>query len=83
MTRTTSIAWTEKTWNPAVGCSLISPGCSHNCYAMVRAIARHGRAEDEAVSLRPVSCSGRRMRAARHMEAAPDRARETPKTDGF
>lgn len=33
MARTTSIEWTEHTWNPFVGCSIISPGCK-NCYAM-------------------------------------------------
>lgn len=26
------IEWTEKTWNPIVGCSKVSPGCA-NCYA--------------------------------------------------
>ena len=29
----TSIEWTEKTWNTIVGCSIVSPGCTH-CYAM-------------------------------------------------
>ena len=29
---TTSIEWTEVTWNPVTGCSKISPGCL-NCYA--------------------------------------------------
>lgn len=29
----TSIEWTEHTWNPIVGCSIVSPGCT-NCYAM-------------------------------------------------
>lgn len=29
----TSIEWATKTWNPIVGCSVISPGCT-NCYAM-------------------------------------------------
>jgi protein gp37 len=29
----TGISWTENTWNPVVGCSLASPGCT-NCYAM-------------------------------------------------
>ena len=29
----TSIEWTEKTWNPIAGCSVVSPGCT-NCYAM-------------------------------------------------
>lgn len=30
------IEWTEKTWNPIVGCSIVSPGCKH-CYAMIMA----------------------------------------------
>ncbi len=29
----TGIEWAEATWNPTVGCSLVSPGCT-NCYAM-------------------------------------------------
>ena len=29
----TKIEWTEQTWNPVVGCSVVSPGCTH-CYAM-------------------------------------------------
>jgi protein gp37 len=29
----TSIEWTDATWNPVSGCSIVSPGCS-NCYAM-------------------------------------------------
>ncbi len=29
----TGIEWTDATWNPTVGCSIISPGCT-NCYAM-------------------------------------------------
>ncbi|MGE3889438.1 MAG: DUF5131 family protein [Vicinamibacterales bacterium] len=33
MSATTSIEWTDKTWNPVRGCSVISPGCV-NCYAM-------------------------------------------------
>lgn len=28
-----AIEWTEATWNPLVGCSVVSPGCT-NCYAM-------------------------------------------------
>ncbi|HWT97504.1 MAG TPA: DUF5131 family protein [Terriglobales bacterium] len=28
-----SIEWTDETWNPIAGCSLMSPGCT-NCYAM-------------------------------------------------
>lgn len=33
MSENSSIEWTEATWNPVVGCSIISPGCT-NCYAM-------------------------------------------------
>lgn len=29
----TGIEWTDETWNPVVGCSVLSPGCT-NCYAM-------------------------------------------------
>ena len=29
----TSIQWTDETWNPLAGCSIVSPGCT-NCYAM-------------------------------------------------
>lgn len=29
----TSIEWTEQTWNPIAGCSVLSPGCKR-CYAM-------------------------------------------------
>ncbi|WP_054210626.1 DUF5131 family protein [Bosea vaviloviae] len=31
-----NIEWTEATWNPIVGCSVVSPGCT-NCYAMTMA----------------------------------------------
>lgn len=27
------IEWTERTWNPIAGCTILSPGCTH-CYAM-------------------------------------------------
>lgn len=32
MATTSKIEWTERTWNPAVGCTKISAGCKH-CYA--------------------------------------------------
>ncbi len=34
--RKTGITWTERTWNPAAGCSKVSPGCA-NCYAILDA----------------------------------------------
>lgn len=42
------IEWTEATWNPTVGCSVISPGCT-NCYAMKMA----ARLEAMATADRP------------------------------
>src|ERR1700731_4374669 len=33
MATNSKIEWTERTWNPVLGCSIVSPGC-HNCYAM-------------------------------------------------
>lgn len=36
MANMTGIQWTEETWNPVAGCSLVSPGCT-NCYAMKQA----------------------------------------------
>lgn len=32
MSETSSIEWTDATWNPVTGCTKISPGCK-NCYA--------------------------------------------------
>lgn len=33
MADNTAIEWTDATWNPVTGCSIVSPGCT-NCYAM-------------------------------------------------
>ncbi len=33
MADNSSIEWTEATWNPVAGCTILSPGCT-NCYAM-------------------------------------------------
>lgn len=30
---TTTIEWTDETWNPTTGCDRVSPGCDH-CYAL-------------------------------------------------
>jgi protein gp37 len=50
----TKIEWCEESWNPIVGCSLVSPGCT-NCYAMKQAarnvrmhFGQHARAGDGA-----------------------------------
>ena len=33
MSSLSSIEWTDATWNPVAGCTVLSPGCT-NCYAM-------------------------------------------------
>lgn len=33
MATNSAIEWTEATWNPVAGCTVLSPGCT-NCYAM-------------------------------------------------
>lgn len=42
----TSIEWTDATWNPVAGCSVISPGCT-NCYAMRMAARLEAMAVDK------------------------------------
>ena len=39
MAEHTHIEWTDATWNPITGCSIVSPGCT-NCYAMTLAGTR-------------------------------------------
>lgn len=38
----TPIEWTDATWNPVRGCSLVSAGCT-NCYAMCQAHRQSGK----------------------------------------
>lgn len=40
----TTIEWTNVTWNPVVGCSMVSAGCAH-CYAERMSVRLHGMAE--------------------------------------
>ncbi|OWK38543.1 DUF5131 family protein [Fimbriiglobus ruber] len=47
MATQSSIEWTETTWNPVYGCSILSPGC-HNCYAMSMARRLKGVAKAKA-----------------------------------
>jgi protein gp37 len=42
------IEWTEKTWNPIVGCSKCSPGCKF-CYAILEAIRKQHNEKYEGV----------------------------------
>lgn len=40
MSATTQISWTDRTWNPVVGCTKVSQGCKH-CYAKTLHDMRH------------------------------------------
>lgn len=44
MGETTSISWTDATWNPWTGCQKVSPGCD-GCYAEHLMERRYGRVE--------------------------------------
>lgn len=54
----TGISWTDSTWNPVVGCTIVSPGCT-NCYAMeqaariIRCSAGPGRATHYEGTVQP------------------------------
>jgi len=54
MSDKTGIEWTDATWNPFAGCSIVSPGCT-NCYAMTMAarIERMGTAPHYAGLTQP------------------------------
>jgi len=79
------IEWTEQTWNPIVGCSIVSPGCT-NCYAMRLAGTRldredgpaHYRGTTQASKAGPV-WTGKLARAPDHILTAPLR-RKKPTT---
>lgn len=46
----TSIEWTDATWNPVAGCSILSPGCT-NCYAMRMAARLEAMGTEKYVGL--------------------------------
>lgn len=56
MSDNTKIEWTDATWNPITGCSIVSPGCT-NCYAMKLAGTRLKHHESRA-GLTKVAKSG-------------------------
>src|SRR5581483_10160075 len=79
-----AIEWTEQTWNPIVGCSIVSPGCT-NCYAMAMAaridkmtLASHYEGLTKTVNGKQV-WTGKLARANDHIFNAPLR-RKKPTT---
>ncbi len=63
------IEWTEVTWNPIVGCSIVSPGCT-NCYAMKMAARLEAMGVAQYAGLTQKSKAGRLDRRG-HGGAAP------------
>ena len=43
---TSTIEWTDATWNPVAGCTIVSPGCT-NCYAMRMATRLEAMGQDK------------------------------------
>lgn len=60
--REAGISWTDETWNPVVGCSIVSPACT-NCYAMA---AAHGIQAKNAGSRRKAMETGAKVPAETH-----------------
>jgi len=50
MANNSSIEWTEATWNPVAGCSIVSSGCT-NCYAMRMAARLERMGQEKYVNL--------------------------------
>jgi protein gp37 len=53
-TTASAIEWTDATWNPVVGCKMVSPGCA-NCYAetMSNRLAGMALADDVKLGAKP------------------------------
>jgi len=68
MAANSSIEWTERTWNPVVGCSVISPGC-HNCYAMLMAMRL------KAMALADIAAGREPGRKRHYIEVIDDKGR--------
>ena len=64
------IQWTEKTWNPLVGCSKASAGCKH-CYAERDAPRVLRRLEATARSERALATVAAYQKAVRHGDGTP------------
>ncbi|ACB80891.1 Gp37Gp68 family protein [Methylorubrum populi BJ001] len=57
MAQNSKIEWTEATWNPIVGCTIVSPGCT-NCYAMKMAARLEAMGQSRYVGLTKPSKAG-------------------------
>jgi protein gp37 len=70
MAETSSIEWTDATWNPVTGCSVVSPGCT-NCYAMRLAGTRLAHHPSRAGLTRDTRAGARSSSAKRGSASKP------------
>lgn len=69
---TTTIEWTDVTWNPTVGCTVVSPGCA-NCYAQGQAYRQeHGFKTPGYEGTTKKSAAGQRLWTGK-VNSLPDR----------
>jgi protein gp37 len=61
------IEWTDATWNPITGCSVVSPGCA-NCYAMRLAGGRLKHHPSRAGLFKQFTARETWLRIAAHQE---------------
>lgn len=74
----TAIEWTDKTWNPLVGCSIVSPGRT-NCYAMRQAARIERMSAPRPVRLQRKRAKGFDLQAvSRAANGLPGRAVTRP-----
>lgn len=64
------IEWTGDTWNPILGCSIISPGCT-NCYAMRMAARVDAMGHSRYAGLTKPSRAGPRSGQAKWLLSGP------------
>jgi protein gp37 len=72
--RDTGISWTDETWNPVVGCSIVSPACT-NCYAMA---AAHGIQAKNAGSREKAMREGTKVPPVTHYAGTTKTVNGTP-----
>lgn len=70
------IEWTEATWNPVAGCTVISPGCT-NCYAMRMAARLSAMGQEKYVGTTRVTGGRAKWNGHVHLD---ERSVDLPRT---
>jgi protein gp37 len=67
MATNSAIEWTEATWNPVAGCTIVSPGCT-NCYAMRMAARLENMGQPKYEGLTRLSGGRAKWNGAIHLD---------------